>query len=161
MEPVGQEANDFGCRYLRKWEERALHEARYMAPPDFRCPNIWRLSAGGIPIPPVPHSAVRQAAIHRHYYEVLTPEERNNPLWDPDNKDQWMAFITEHQNAELAHYEGNGPPQANKNAAAHKLWWGVKGRTLLWVLKHIVMGNYPQLTMPMQHWLLRGMDGPV
>jgi hypothetical protein len=33
------------------------------------------------------HGAAQSAAIHRHYYEVLTPEERNDPLWDPDNKD--------------------------------------------------------------------------
>jgi hypothetical protein len=50
-----------------------------MAPPDFRCPGAWRLSAGGIPISPVPHGAVRQAAIHRHYYEILTSEEHNDP----------------------------------------------------------------------------------
>jgi hypothetical protein len=87
MEPAGHEANSFSRRYLHEWEARALYEARYMAPPDFRCPGTWRLSAGGIPIPPVPHGAARQAAIHRHYYEVLTPEERNDPLYDPDNDD--------------------------------------------------------------------------
>jgi hypothetical protein len=45
-----------------------------MAPPDFR------LSAGGIPISPVPLVAARRATIHRHYYEVLTSEKRNDPL---------------------------------------------------------------------------------
>jgi hypothetical protein len=73
MEPAGHEANGFGCRYLHKWEARALYEAQYMAPPDFRCPRTWRLSAGGIPIPPVPHGAAWKATIHRHFYEVLTP----------------------------------------------------------------------------------------
>jgi hypothetical protein len=101
-----------------------------MAPPDFRCPGTWRLSAVGIPIPLVPHGAARQGTIHRHYWEVLTPEERNNPLWDPDNKDQWTSFFTERRLAELAHYEGSGPLPANKNAAMRKLWWGVPGRTL-------------------------------
>jgi hypothetical protein len=80
MEPAGHEANSFGRRYLHEWEARALYEARYMAPPDFRCPGTWRLSMSGIPIPPVPHGATRQAAIHQHYYEVLTPEEHNDPL---------------------------------------------------------------------------------
>jgi hypothetical protein len=77
-----------------------------MAPSDFRCPGTWRLSAGGIPIPPVPHGTARQVAIHRHYWEVLTPEERNDPLWDPDNKDHWTTFFTERRLAELALYEG-------------------------------------------------------
>jgi hypothetical protein len=87
MQPAGHAANGFGRRYLHEWEARLLYEAKYMAPPDFRCPVTWRLSVGGIPIPPVPHGAARQAAIHRHYYEVLTPEERNDPLSDPDNED--------------------------------------------------------------------------
>jgi hypothetical protein len=80
MQPAGHEANGFGRRYLHEWEARALYEARYMVPPYFRCPGTWRLSAGGILISPVPHGAARRAAIHRHYYEVLTPEERNDPL---------------------------------------------------------------------------------
>jgi hypothetical protein len=120
------------------------------------------LSTGGIPIPLVPHGAARQAAIHRHYYEVLTPEERNNPLWDPDNVDHWTAFFTERRLAELAHYEGNGPPPPNKNAAVRKVWWGVEGRSLPAVLDHIATGNHLRLTMSQrQHWLPRRMDAPV
>jgi hypothetical protein len=88
-------------------------------------------------------------------------EERNDPLWDPNNKDQWTAFFTERRNQELVHYEGNGPQPANKNAAAWKLWWGVPGRTLTWVLDHIAAGNYPRLTIPQRHWLPCRMDSPV
>jgi hypothetical protein len=130
MEPASHEANGFGRQYLHEWEACALYEVRYMAPSDFRCLGTWRLSAGRIPIPPVSHGAGRQAFIHRHYYEVLTPEERNDLLWDPNNDDHWTTFFTERRLAELAHYEGNGPPPANKNATARKLWWGVKGCTL-------------------------------
>jgi hypothetical protein len=141
---------------------RLLYEARYMASPDFWCPGTWRLSAAGIPIPPVPQGAARQAAVHQHYYEVLTPKERNDPLWDPDNMDHWTAFFTERRLAELAHYEGNGPLPPNKNAATRKVWWGIEGCTLPAVLDHIVAGNHPRLTMPQrQHWLPRRMDGPV
>jgi hypothetical protein len=68
---------------------------------------------------------VCQATIHRHYYEVLIPKKRNNPQWDPDNVDHWTTFFTERRLAELVHYEGNGPPPPNRNAAARKLWWGV------------------------------------
>jgi hypothetical protein len=94
MQPAGHEANGFDRRYLHEHEARALYEAWYMAPPDFRLPGTWRLSAGGIPIPPVPHGMAWQAAIHRHYYEVLMPEERNDPLRDLDSDDHWMAFFT-------------------------------------------------------------------
>jgi hypothetical protein len=90
MEPSGHEANDFGRCYLHEWEARALYEAGYMASSDFRLLGTWRLSADGIPIPPVSHDAKRSVAIHRHFYEGLTTEERVDPLWDPDNEDQWM-----------------------------------------------------------------------
>jgi hypothetical protein len=50
------------------------------------------LSAGGIPIPPVPHGTALQVAIHQHYYEVLMPQECNDPLWDPNNVDHWTVF---------------------------------------------------------------------
>jgi hypothetical protein len=109
----------------------------------------------------VPHGVARQAAIHRHYYEVLMPKERNDPQWDPDNGDHWTAFFIECRLAELAHYEGNGPPPPNRNAAVRKLWWGIEGRTLPAVLDHIATGNNPRLTMPQQHWLLRRMDAPA
>jgi hypothetical protein len=38
MQP-GHETNGFGRRYLHEWEARLLYEARYIAPPDFRCPG--------------------------------------------------------------------------------------------------------------------------
>jgi hypothetical protein len=59
MQPAGHEANGFGHRYLHEHEARALYEAWYMAPSDFRCPGMWWLSVGRIPIPSVPHGAVR------------------------------------------------------------------------------------------------------
>jgi hypothetical protein len=50
-------------------------------------------------------------------------KERADPLWDPDNEDQWTAFFTNHRNHELARYDGNGPPPANKNTVGQKMWW--------------------------------------
>jgi hypothetical protein len=46
--------NDFGRRSLHQWEGRQLHAAGYPAQPDFRAPGGWRLSAGGVSIPPPP-----------------------------------------------------------------------------------------------------------
>jgi hypothetical protein len=133
MEPAGHEANGFGRRYLREWEARALYEAQYMTPPDFRCPNTW------IPIPPVPHGAARKAAIHRHYWEVLTPEERNDPLWDPNNEDQWTAFFTEQTKSwctttAMALRRPIRTPPGGR--------WGVPSRTLAFIFDHIAAGNY-------------------
>jgi hypothetical protein len=71
-------------------------------------------------------------------------------------------FFPKRRLTELAHYEGNGPPSPNKNAATRKVWWSVEGRTLPAVLDHITAGNHPRLTMPQrQHCLPRRMDAPA
>jgi hypothetical protein len=106
MEPAGHDANGFGRLYLHEWEVHALYKKGYMAPPYFQCPSTWRLSTGGIPIPPVPHGATRSAAINQHNYEGLTPEQRADPIWDPDNIDQWSTFFTQRCNHDLAQCEG-------------------------------------------------------
>ena len=73
-------ANGFSRRSLTVGEARALYANRYMAPPDMRCPGTWRLSAGAIPIPPVPQGSARRQEITLHYYQGLTDAERADPI---------------------------------------------------------------------------------
>ena len=68
----GAAANGFTRHSLTVGEAWTLYRNRYMAPPDMRCPGTWRLSAGGIPIPPVPQGARRRREIAAHFYNVLT-----------------------------------------------------------------------------------------
>jgi hypothetical protein len=49
-------------------------------------------------------------------------EERNDPVWDPDNEDQWTTFFMECRLHQLAQYKGNDPLPANKNTVGWKLW---------------------------------------
>jgi hypothetical protein len=44
----GAANNGFGRRSLHQWEGRLLYAVGCPAPPDFRAPRGWRLSAGGI-----------------------------------------------------------------------------------------------------------------
>ena len=74
----GAAANGFGCRHNQEPEARLLYEAEYPAPPDMRVPGAWRLSAGGIPVPPVPEGAARRAEIAR-LRSSLPLEQRNEP----------------------------------------------------------------------------------
>lgn len=75
----GAAANGFGRRSLHEWEARLLHEAGYMALPDMRCPSgEWRLSAGGIPIPPVPRGVDGRAAICR-FWNLLSAGAASGP----------------------------------------------------------------------------------
>ena len=60
MSDDGAAANGFGRRSLRKHEAWALYLVGYPCLPDMRVPSAsggqgaWALSAGGVPVPPVP-----------------------------------------------------------------------------------------------------------
>jgi hypothetical protein len=69
-----------------------------------RAPSGWRLRAGGILIPPEPHAQ----AMHQHFYDELTPEQRADPHWDLENAPTWENFFRQRRLLELCHYEWNG-----------------------------------------------------
>jgi hypothetical protein len=143
----GATNNGFGRRFLHQWEGRLLYAAGYMAPPDFRMPGGWRLSAGGIPIPLPPTGAALDAAIDE-VIETMSDEQRIDPRFYPDNWEAWTAFFHRRYERELAAYDGPPPPPARNNAAGRHRWWSAPGRTLEFVLEHIERGNDPVLEMP-------------
>jgi hypothetical protein len=145
----GAANNGFGQRSLHQWEGRLLYAAGYPAPPDFRAPEGWCLSAGGIPIPPPPQGAALDAAIDE-ILEGMSDEQRADPRFYPDNYPAWNAFFRRRYECELAVYDGPPPPPpARNNAAGRRRWWSARGRTLEAVLEHIQNGNSPVLRMPL------------
>jgi hypothetical protein len=118
-----------------------------MAPPDFRAPGGWRLSAGGIPIPPPPTGAALDAAIDE-VLETMSDEQRADPRFYPDNREAWTAFFCRRYERELAAYDGPPTPPARNNAAGRRRWWSAPGGTLEFVLEHIERGNDPVIEMP-------------
>jgi hypothetical protein len=143
----GATNNDFGRRSLHQWEGRLLHVAGYMAPPDFRAPGGWRLSADGIPIPPPPTGAALDAAIDK-VLKTMSDKQRADPRFYPDNREALTAFFRRRYERELAAYDGPPPLPARNNAIGRRRWWSAPGRTLEFVLDHIERGNDPALEMP-------------
>jgi hypothetical protein len=142
----GAANNGFSWRSLHQWEGRLLYAVGYPAPPDFRAPGGWRLSASGIPIPPPPTGAALDAAIDE-IIETMSDEQRADPRFYPDNQQAWTAFFRRRYERELAAYDGPPPPPARNNAAGRR-WWSAPDRTLEFVLAHIERGNNPVLEMP-------------
>jgi hypothetical protein len=68
--------NGFGRHSLHQWEGRLLHMAGYPMPQDFRAPRGWRLSAGGVPIPPPPVGGDALDAAIDAMIETLRDEQR-------------------------------------------------------------------------------------
>ena len=82
-------ANGFGRRSLREQESWLLFQTNIPAPPDMRAgPTGWRLSNGGVPIPPLP-DAVTKPSYFADEVEIarasLTDAERSLPQYAADN----------------------------------------------------------------------------
>ena len=86
-----------GRRMLSPWEARLLREARYTAPSDTRLPRGWTLSAGGIPVPPVPDGQDLAGEIQA----TIAAME------DPDLAGEIQAAIAAMQDPDLAEDQGN------------------------------------------------------
>jgi hypothetical protein len=123
-----------------------LCASNYPCPLGYRVPAGWSLSTGGMPVPPVPHGTARRAAIINHYYLDLTPEQRMNPRWHPDNQQTWDAFFINQRERALARYQEDGLPPGNFHEADRRLWWG--GRTLQSIMDYIMSGDIPRLRYP-------------
>ncbi|KAE8805086.1 Homeobox protein KNOX3 [Hordeum vulgare] len=80
----GVAANDFGRRHLHESEARLLYEADYPPPPDMWAPGSWRLSAGGVSVPPLPSRVDRRVEI-AHIRSSLSESSRNQPRYAPDS----------------------------------------------------------------------------
>nr|BDI54548.1 receptor-like protein 12 [Triticum aestivum] len=135
----GAAANGFGRRHLQEPEALLLYEVEYPAPPDMRVLGAWRLSAGGVPVPPVPEGAAWWAEIAR-IRSSLTEEQRNEPRYVPDSETLWTLYFQARREEQIASTNGV-IPRGRLNSKGRREWWGVPGRTLDAVLDHIETGN--------------------
>ncbi|XBI84546.1 hypothetical protein VPH35_092837 [Triticum aestivum] len=111
-----------------------------------RVPGAWRLSAGGVPVPPVPEGAARRAEIAR-IRSLPTEEQRNEPRYAPDSETLWTLYFERRREEQIASINGV-IPRGRLNSEGRREWWGVPGRTLDAVLDHIETGNVPGLEYP-------------
>ncbi|XBH65159.1 hypothetical protein VPH35_118800 [Triticum aestivum] len=111
-----------------------------------RVPGSWRLSAGGVPVPPLPEGAARRAEIAR-IRSSLTEEQRNEPRYAPDSETLWTLYFERRREEQIASVNGV-IPRGRLNSEGRREWWGVPGRTLDTVLDHIETGNVPRLEYP-------------
>ena len=141
----GAAANGFGRRHLHEDEARLLFEAEYPVPPDMRVPGAWRISAGGVPVPPVPTGAARRAEIAR-IRSNLPRAAREGPRYVPDSP-LWEPYFRR-RHAEQLEATNGVVPSGRLNSEGRRRWWGVPGRTLEAVLEYIEGGNTPRLEYP-------------
>ena len=114
-------------------------------------PTGWRLSAGGVPIPPLP-DAVAKPKYFAEEVEIvrtsLTDAELSLPQYAADNHAAWAAYFERRQQQRLASTNGAPVVGGRQNSEGRHLWWGVPGRTLEGVLTYLEGGNDPPLAYP-------------
>ena len=120
----GAAANGFGRQHLQEPEARLLYKAEYPAPPDMRVPGAWRLSAAGVPVPPVLEGAARRAEIAR-IRSSLTEEQQNEPRYAPDSV---TLYFERHREEQIASVNCV-IPRGRLNSEGRREWWGVSGST--------------------------------
>ena len=114
-------------------------------------PTGWRLSAGGVPIPPLP-DAVAKPKYFAEEVEIvrasLTDAQLSLPQYAADNPAAWAAYFERRQQQRLASTTGAPVVGGRQNSEGRHLWWGVPGRTLEGVLTYLEGGNDPPLAYP-------------
>ncbi|XBH58369.1 hypothetical protein VPH35_079820 [Triticum aestivum] len=118
-------------------------------------PTGWRLSNGGVPIPPLPDTVARApyfAAEVEIVRSSLTDEQLALPQYVADNHAAWTAYFERRQQQRLASTNGAPVVGGTKNSEGRHLWWGVPDRTLEGVLTHLEGGNNPPLAYPPLAW---------
>ena len=107
-------------------------------------PTGWRLSAGGVPIPPLPDAVAKP----NYFAEEVEIAQLFLPQYAADNHAAWVAYFERRQQQRLASTNGAPVVGGQKNSEGHHLWWGVPGRTLEGVLTYLEGGKDPPLAYP-------------
>ncbi|XBI77971.1 hypothetical protein VPH35_087746 [Triticum aestivum] len=114
-------------------------------------PTGWRLSAGGVPIPPLPDAVAKPKYFAKEVEIVrasLTDAQLSLPQYAADNHAAWAAYFERRQQQRLASTNGAPVVGGRQNNEGRHLWWGVPGRTLEGVLTYLEGGNDPLLAYP-------------
>ena len=103
-----------------------LFEANIPAPPDMRVgPTGWRLSNGGVPIPPVPDVEALPACFAAEVGRVqasLTEEQHALSQYAADNHEAWVAYFERRQAEQLASTNNAPVVRGTKNSDGRRLW---------------------------------------
>ena len=79
-----------------------------------------------------------------HYWNELTPEERDDPAWNLENVGNNARYKRAFQRAfdeEMNRWDGPGAPPRDKNVLGREAFWSPPGRTLAAVMDHIAGGG--------------------
>ena len=98
------------------WE---LHRYGLLAPPDCRLPKHWAISAGGLPVPPLPDTAELMARYIARRRSWMTPVERRLPENDDgqENWGRWLERFEWEQEAVDGHTDASAIEAARRHAA--------------------------------------------
>ena len=90
-------------------------------------PTGWRLSNGGVPIPPLP-DAVAKPSYFADEVEVvrasLTDAQLSLPQYAADNHAAWAAYFERRHQQRMASTNGATVVGGLKNSEGRHLWWG-------------------------------------
>ena len=85
-----------------------------------RASGSWKLSAGGVPVPPVPEGAARRDEITR-IHSSLAEAQWNKPRYAVDSHTLWTMFFERRRAEQIASANGT-IPRGRLNADVRGEW---------------------------------------
>ncbi|MGO8639118.1 hypothetical protein ACC840_36155, partial [Rhizobium ruizarguesonis] len=80
----------------------------------------WHLSAGRVPVPPIPEDVDREYAIG-DVRRALTPEQAADPRWRAeDNEAFWEIYFQRRRDEDLADLGNNGVVEGRHNSKGQR-----------------------------------------
>ena len=88
-------------------EELAHHGL--LVPPDSRLPSRWRMSAGGLAVPPIPKfGTTKLELLIRRQWMALPDELKSDPRYSADNQHRWLSILVAERHRTLC-WRPQGP----------------------------------------------------
>ena len=121
----GAAANGFAPRTLLKDQTEALRDNGYPVLPDMRVAYGFVIGVNGVPVtkPLTRTSRGFAAAVNTHYWRDLTPEQRQDPRWDPRNPANHGRYEAAFQRAyeeDFNRWDGPGSAPTDKNVVGRE-----------------------------------------
>jgi hypothetical protein len=102
-------------------EASIMSENNILVPPGWKLSHGWRISAGGMVVPPIPLKWPTMNAYIERQRRALSPEQRNSPNRS-SNSELWRPLFQKEWRNTVAKFDIGAPTHTRYNIADRRAW---------------------------------------
>jgi hypothetical protein len=99
-------------------ESSITSEKNILVLPGWKLPHGWRISSGGLAVPPIQPEGPAMTGRHR----TLPSDQRNHLDWAP-TRDLWRPLFAKKWRTIVAEFDLGAPSYTRSNNAGGRAWW--------------------------------------